>query len=278
MKKYDFHMHSHFSSDSEERLENIIDSALRSGLNGICLTDHNDFNYFSPEGESVFDLEYDEYVKTLNNLKENIRHSEIPLDFYIGTELGLGTEPEYLQKLADYDKNHNLDFIIGSTHVVNGIDPYYNNYWEGISDQRGVEKYFESIFNTISVVSNFDVYGHIDYIVRYIPNKYDRDGVCKLIPFDLATEIFKKLIESGKGIEINTAGLVKGDRTDYNPNRKLLKLYKELGGEIITTGSDAHVAGRVGDHIGEAMLLLKDCGFNYTTIFRNRKPEFIKID
>ena len=43
----------------------------------------------------------------------------------------------------------------------------------------------------------------------------------------------------GKGIELNTGGFKYG-LGHPNPCEDIIKRYKELGGEIITLGSDAH--------------------------------------
>ena len=52
------------------------------------------------------------------------------------------------------------DFIIGSTHVVNGLDPYYPQYWEGKSKQQGIMEYYEATLANIRKLDCFDVYGH----------------------------------------------------------------------------------------------------------------------
>lgn len=81
------------------------------------------------------------------------------------------------------------------------------------------------------------MYGHLDYIARYIPaNSYTYDWH----DFnDLICIILKTIIEQGKGIEINTAGLKYG-MPEPNPCLDIVKIYHDLGGEIITVGSDAH--------------------------------------
>ena len=88
-------------------------------------------------------------------------------------------------------------------------------------------------------------------------------------------EILKELIHNGKGIEINTGGLF--HLPFANPHKKILMRYRELGGEILTTGSDGHTPERIAHAFDKLPELLKECGFKYTTIFKNRKPEWIKI-
>ena len=82
------------------------------------------------------------------------------------------------------------------------------------------------------------------------------------------------VIAKGKGMEINTSGV---DRAgDFLPSAAFLKRYKELGGEIVTLGSDAHAPDRVGQYASEAMAILKDI-FGYVCTFADRKPIFHKI-
>ena len=118
----------------------------------------------------------------------------------------------------------------------------------------------------------FDVYGHLDYVVRYSPEKsYDPLDYREMID-----EILKLLIKKGKGIEINTAGLKSG--LGYvHPHEFILNRYKELGGEMITAGSDAHDRSRVAADFDQAEEALKKAGFKYYAVFRQRKPDFIAI-
>lgn len=272
-KLYDLHLHSKFSSDSESNPEEIVLNAADMGLSGICFTDHNDFNYFSPDGKSVFDLDQESYYEYLSGLKEKNKDK---LDILIGIEQGL--TPGAADLIENFDKENKYDFIIGSTHVVDGIDPYYIDFWSEREPKERIRRYFENVYDSVCNISNFDVYGHLDYIVRYVPGNHTRGQIGIMLPYDLIREILKTLIEKGKGIEINTAGAWKSNIGDYNPNTSILKMYKDLGGEIITVGADSHKAGDVGRLVKEANGLLIETGFKYSTVFRNRKPEFITLE
>lgn len=272
-KLYDLHLHSKFSSDSESNPEEIVLNAVDMGLSGICFTDHNDFNYFSPDGKSVFDLDQESYYEYLSDLKEKNKDK---LDILIGIEQGL--TPGAADLIEDFDKENKYDFIIGSTHVVDGVDPYYIDFWSEREPKERIRRYFENVYDSVCNISNFDVYGHLDYIVRYVPGNHTRGQIGIMLPYDLIREILKTLIEKGKGIEINTAGAWKSNVGDYNPNTSILKMYKDLGGEIITVGADSHKAGDVGRLVKEANGLLIETGFKYSTVFRNRKPEFITLE
>ena len=217
----------------------------------------------------MFDLDFPEYIKYFQNLKESYKDK---INIHIGVEQGL------MRNVADrvnaYDSAKQLDFIIGSSHLVYGEDPYYPEFWEKRSAKDTVLTYYESILDNLSCCHNFDVYGHLDYIARYIPansysyNWHDFD--------DLINTILKTIIEKGKGIEINTAGLKYG-MPEPNPCLDIVKMYHDLGGDIITVGSDAHEVKYFAYRFDVAADMLKNAGFNYYTIFNERKPEFIRL-
>lgn len=265
----DCHLHCHFSSDSEASPESMINNAVRLGLSHICFTDHNDYDYPKEDGKTVFLLDLDAYLEKISVLKKTYKDK---IDVRIGVEQGL--QPHLCEQINNYDPAHRLDFIIGSTHLVDGSDPYYPSFWEHHSSRESICTYFENIYKSICCCDNFDVYGHLDYVVRYAPKK---DADYQPADYtDLLDMILKKLIENGKGIEINTAGLRYGLK-EANPCCFILKRYRELGGEILTTGSDAHKPQDMAFAFDIIVDLLKDCGFSYYTLFHQRKPEFIRL-
>ncbi len=265
----DCHLHCHFSSDSEASPESMIDNAVRLGLSHICFTDHNDYDYPKEDGKTVFLLDLDAYLEKISVLKKIYKDK---INVRIGVEQGL--QPHLCEQINNYDPAHRLDFIIGSTHLVDGSDPYYPSFWEHHSPKESICTYFENIYKSICCCDNFDVYGHLDYVVRYAPKK---DADYQPADYtDLLDMILKKLIENGKGIEINTAGLRYGLK-EANPCCFILKRYRELGGEILTTGSDAHKPQDMAFAFDIIVDLLKDCGFSYYTLFHQRKPEFIRL-
>lgn len=266
----DFHVHTFFSSDSEENPEAMIENAVKLGLSSICFTDHNDFDYPPEDGKVMFSIDLLQYYHYFEELREKYKNK---INIFIGIEQGLWRNCH--EKINSFDSDKMLDFIIGSSHLVNGIDPYYEEFWNGISAKEGVQKYFESISDNLKCCSNFDVYGHIDYIIRYAPGQ-DSDYIWTEYQ-DIIDCILKTLIQNGKGIEINTAGLKYGLK-DPNPCFGIVERYKQLGGEIITIGSDAHKAEHLAYDFNIIPDFLKKAGFKYYTIFEKRKPRFIPIN
>ena len=271
MKKLaDFHTHSSFSSDSDAKAVDNIKAAIDLGLSAICFTEHNDFDY-PPEdnGDVLFQLDFDNYISSITGIKE-LYSKQIPI--YTGVEQGLCRCAS--DRINEYDKNHILDFIIGSSHLVYGKDPYYPEFWEGRNIDDVINSYYESILDNLDTCNNFDIYGHIDYIIRYIPDKSYRYNYKNFS--DIIDDVLKKIIYKGKGIEINTAGLRYGLNAT-NPSVEIVSRYRELGGEIITVGSDAHYSRDIGSGFDIAYDMLKSCNFKYYTIFIQRKPEFIQL-
>ena len=270
-KFYDTHLHSSFSHDSEADAEEEIMAGIGSGLTGMCFTEHNDFDYKEPDGSDAFTLDLEGYVNAAERLKDKYSGK---FEVLAGLEQGL-TLPA-AERIEGYDPDRRLDFIIGSTHVVDSLDPYYPEFWESHDAASGVRRYYENMFDCVNAISNFDVYGHLDYIMRYLPgSRPEPEDFLRLTPMDIVREILKKLIFDGKGIEINTGGWRKGIYA--NPAPFILKEYKRLGGEIITVGSDAHERENVGYRIKKAHTLLRECGFGFACVFKKRKAEFYRI-
>lgn len=272
MLKCDFHMHSNFSGDSQAAPGHMIHSAVAKGLEIICFTDHNDpfFPYPCPEEEGMFDLDTERYIDTLLQTADLYKTK---IDICHGVEVGIQTH--IYKELNDYVQKYPFDFVIGSSHLCLGTDPYYPAFWGGRSLKEGLNVYFEDIRQNVHNYNNYDVYGHLDYIVRYAPGKNKDFRFADYS--DILEDILKTIIQGGKGIEVNSAGFRQGLGAP-NPCADILKLYRSLGGEIITTGSDAHKPEDVASDFDRVESLMKSCGFRYYTVFKNRKPEFIKID
>lgn len=264
---WDQHMHCNFSGDSDALPEDMIKAGIAHGLSGICFTDHLDYDY--PEEPNIFLLDFDNYFQVLSDLREKYADK---ISVNIGIELGL--QPQAAgQNLAVAEK-YPFDFIIGSSHVVNHMDPYYPEFFAGRDEDAAYMEYFESVLENINSVVDFDVYGHIDYVVRYGPNKNAFYTYEKFK--DIIDAILTQLISKGKGIEVNTGGFKYG-LGHPNPTEDIIKRYRELGGEIITMGADAHVPEYVAYEFDKTAQIIKNCGFKYYTVFKNRKAEFIPL-
>ena len=265
MRSIDYHMHTRFSGDSEADPREHVIQAIKMGLDEICFTDHRDFDY----PIDVFDLDVEGYYQTIMALKKEFADKII---IKWGIEIGL--DMNHQLEINNLINQYPFDFVIGSSHVVHGCDPYYGEFFKNRRESDCYREYFESILENLRVFSDIDVYGHIDYIVRYGPNQnrdYSYEGYQ-----DVLDEILRTLIHKNTGIEINTGGYHYG-LGEPNPCTAVIRRYRELGGEIITIGADAHSPDKIAFAFDKAAAVLKDCGFRYYTIFKGRKPEFIRL-
>ncbi len=269
---WDMHLHSTFSADAKATPEEQIRQAIAFGLDGMCFTDHCDYDYpDNPDGTPAKNwvLDIPPYLEKIRECKyQYIGEVEI----CCGIELGL--QPHLAGDLNTLLRNTPFDFVIGSSHLAHGRDVYFSQYFEGRSEREAYEEYFTSILENLEVFEDFDVYGHLDYVVRYGPNRNENYSYAAYA--DLLDEILKKLIWLGKGLELNTAGFKYGLGHPH-PTEDVLRRYRELGGEIITTGSDAHEAKHLAFEFDKAAAILKDCGFEYYTVFRDRNPAFVRL-
>lgn len=264
---WDTHMHCRFSGDSDAPAESMITSAIEKGLDGICFTDHLDYDYKEEPG--LFLLDFDAYQREIYSLREKYKNT---LPVLWGIEIGL--QPHVVSVNREVTEKYPFDFVIGSSHCVDCIDIYYPAFYENTSESAAYRRYFEAILSNVRSDADFDVYGHLDYVVRYGPNKnkyYSYESYA-----DIIDEILRALIEKGKGIELNTAGFKYG-LNHPNPTEKIIRRYRELGGEIITIGADGHKPEHVAYDFAKVPKILQEVGFAYYTVFQNRKPIFYPL-
>lgn len=267
MNRIDYHMHSNFSDDSDARMEDMIKSSIDKGLTHIAITDHVDFLY--PDPNFPFMIDYNEYKDAVYELKEKY---DKKIDISFGVEMGFQPSAEKLIK--DYLDENFFDFVIGSTHCVAGLEMYGDSFYKGKTKEEAYREYFEDVLNSVKAYPVFNVYGHLDYVNRY--GGYSDNSLSYFDYKDVIDEILKELISRGKGLDLNTSGY--RYKIGYaHPQKEILKAYKAFGGEIITTGSDAHKPQDVAADFDLAYALLEEIGFKYVTVFKDKKPQFIKI-
>ncbi len=263
----DVHMHSTFSHDSKARPEEMILGAIEKGLEMICFTDHFDKDNMDWGEEDIFDPE--EYFSVLTPLQEKYRDR---IEVRIGVETGI--QPHLGAFYEEFERRYPFDLIIGSVHSIRKCDIALGKLYEDYTDEEVQRITFEETLESVRRQKAFDVLGHLDYVVRYGKLREKIYSYRKYA--DIIDEIFKSLIEKGKGIELNMAGLKYG-LPFAHPHPDVLRRYKELGGEIITVGSDAHQPSHLAYDFDQAEEVLKSCGFTYYTEFRQRKPVFKRL-
>lgn len=263
----DMHMHSSFSFDCYAEPENMIQAAIEKKMRTIYFTDHFDKDVIESGEECIFNLE--KYFSILSSLKEKYYDR---IDIRIGVELGLQSYlGEYYKKITEAWP---FDFIIGSVHIIESSDPVSGKLFENRTDEEAYRIAFLETLEDIRTCQEFDVLGHLDYVIRYGKFK-EKEYSYKNFSQEI-DEILRFLIEKGKGLEVNTGG-VKYGLPFIHPHPEVLKRYRELGGEIVTVGADGHRPEQIANVFDRVPDLLKECGFRYYTEFKNRKPVFVPI-
>ena len=277
MIQADMHMHTWFSTDSEACPRDMADEAVRKGLKTICFTDHFDKDDLEWGEEGIFDV--DAYFVEMQKLQEEYAGK---LNIRIGIELGLRTYlKDYYEELT---KKYPFDFVIGSVHNVpykkdaEGnilyTDPAAEKLFTDRTDKEAYRLMMETTLENVRTSDCFQTLGHLDYVVRYGKSREKEYSYTDYA--DIIDEILKLLIEKEKGLEVNSAGLKYG-LPFAHPHPDVLKRYRELSGEIITIGADAHKPEHIAYDFAKAEEILKSCGFKYYTEFFEQKPVFKQL-
>lgn len=265
---YDFHSHTHFSDDCEYQMEDMIKGAIEKKVNTLCFTDHMDHDYGNCEYDYVFDV--DKFLETFKTLKEKYKDD---IKLLAGVEIGM--QPQLVDKIHKLMPMDVFDFVIMSIHTAKGQELHEGDFYKDKTCKQAFRDYYEDLYTCVSEFDDYDIVGHLDIINRY--TKFLDDDQIEFSEYeDLVEKVLKKIIEKDKGIEVNTSGTRYG-LPSFHPSIKILKMYKDLGGEIITFGSDAHFPKHIGFGYEEVLNILKVLGFENIATFENRKRTLIEI-
>ncbi len=261
----DYHIHTDCSFDCSAPALEQHNAAAKLGLKEICFTDHVDFDNPDALNRAI--------PADLSRLRDELtvleRSGCTPIIKY-GAEVGLSGESSS-QLAWEYIKDAKLDYIIGSVHVVNGIDTFYPEYYYGKTKQKAYVDYIETILKCIKCCDYFSAMGHYDFVAKYAP--YENRRMSYSIASEAFDEIFKLIIESGRCIEINTSAWRDEDYWGID----ILKRYVQLGGQYVMFGSDAHKSENIARRFDEALELALSAGIKYTAVFSAMKPRLIPL-
>lgn len=287
----DYHIHTYYSDDSTYPMEQVVKDAISKGITDLCFTDHVDYGIkedadkLTPEQRQElkvkiqkpnvpqYNVDYPAYVAEYQDLKEKYADK---INLKLGMEFGLQihTIPQY-QKLFN---SYPFDFIIMSCHQVENKEFWTQEFQQGRSQDEYNQRYYDEILEQVKNYHDYSVLGHLDLIARY-----DKAGIYPFAKIqDKIAEILKIVIADGKGIELNTSSVrykihnAQGEQ-ELTPSREILALYKELGGRIITVGSDSHKLEHLGAYIAEQSQELLKLGFKEICTFEKMQPIFHKL-
>ena len=271
----DYHVHTEYSDDSFYPMEKVVKDAITLGIKELCFTDHVDYGILSdnkegvkyeltPLGKPKLNVNYPKYFEEITLLQERYEGKIV-----IKKGLEFGVQTHTIKQYQELFKKYSLDFVILSIHQIGNKEFWNQIYQEGKSQKEYNDAYYQELYDVITLFSDYSVLGHLDLIKRY-----DKFGE---YPFEnnkeIITKILQHVIKEGKGIEINTSSHRYGV-SDLTPSKDILKLYHELGGTVITLGSDSHSEEHLGAYIKETMAILREIGFKHHCTFENMRPSF----
>lgn len=270
----DYHVHCEFSDDSVYPMEDVVTDAIGLGLEELCFTDHVDYgikvDWDSGQeivwrnGEPMANVDYPRYFAKIADMQEKYGDR-----IRIRRGLELGVQSHTIPQFEALTKKYPLDFAILSIHQVGDEEFWNGEFLQGRTRREFNEAYYRKMLRVVQSFKNYSVLGHMDLIARYAPEGGDPFDEVK----DLIEEILKVVIADGKGIEVNTSSVRYG-LSDWQPSTKILELYRDLGGRIITIGSDSHKPAHLAAHISAAKEMLKGLGFQEFCMFDKGDPVF----
>lgn len=254
----DYHIHTSFSDDSTCPMETVVMEAVQLRFDEICITDHVD--YFLTVPSHLID--YEAYFREYNRLKEQYKDV---ISLKIGAEFGVQKEtiPCFHRDVKQYP----FDFIILSNHQIQDREFWNGDYQKGKTRIDFNRQYYEAILDVLEEFDCYSVLGHLDMIKRYDDQGSMDDSEHEVI----IKKILAKVIQQQKGIEINTSSF-RYQLASTTPSVTILKWYYEMGGTVLTIGSDSHQAKDLGANFIDVKKILKEIGFQKYCTFEQMRP------
>lgn len=255
----DYHVHTYYSDDSECPMEDTVKRALELGLDEIAFTEHVDYGV-----KTDINCNYEKYFAEIEKMKKQYGEK---ITIKAGIEFGVQAHT-----ISMFEKDYQtfpFEFVILSNHQVDNKAYWNYAYQKGKTQEKIQRGYYEAVYDVVKKYKHYSVLGHLDVIKRY--DEYG-DYPDKNI-MEIVEKILRQVIADGKGIEVNTSCYKYGLK-DLMPSRAILKRYHELGGKVLTIGSDTHETVHLYDHIAEVREELKKIGFRQFCTFEQGKPVF----
>ncbi len=257
----DTHTHSTFSPDATASMAEMAAAAERIDLAGLAFTDHVEW---VPEDEAYEFMAPDAYFAELTALRD---HYASRLTLLAGAELG--NPHEFPAEAAAFVQAYPWDIVLGSIHWIDHKPGWYASTYKNMG---GLDAAYEQYFGDLAALveeGEFDVLAHFDMVRRDSWALFE-----ELLPLEPYAEqiraILRRLIERGKGIEINTSGLRKGMATTQ-PDLTILTWYRELGGDLLVFGSDAHRPEEIAHSFDHAREMALAAGFTRLARYERRQ-------
>jgi histidinol-phosphatase (PHP family) len=258
----DYHLHSSFSGDGHATVEEICAAARERGLTHIALTDHHDIEH----------RKYD-----MGDIRAYVAEVGRCRALFPEMDIACGIEMDYREEtwaeMKEIPGRMGMDFALLSLHYVDDVDPYMPEYFDGRSRREGYALYLRRLARMIGKTEGPWVLGHITYVAKF--SRFENPALLYEDYREELDEVLRFAVQKGYGLEVNTSGMRNG--AGLLPGEDVLRRFRELGGEIVTVGSDAHYADAVGAWAEEALQAVREAGFKYVAAFRGLKPRFLPV-
>lgn len=268
----DIHNHSIFSADGVSPLEDMISDAKSKGLRYFGISEHFDYDYnalgLKINGQPPH-TDADGYFKKAAELKQKYNCGNFT--FLAGGEFGFCQSNWCFEEYARLIEKYSPDFVVNSVHTVDGRDCWYADYFEGKSKEGAYGAYLEAVLKSLSAPYHYDIVAHLGYCARnakYADNKLRYEDFRGIID-----EILNTVVQNGKILEVNSSSRSAG--SSFLPDIDILARYFELGGRLISFGSDAHSTERICDKRDKVVAELLKIGFTHITV--PTRTGYIKI-
>lgn len=261
--KSDYHLHSNHSPDSITPMDVYCDKAIELGLDELCFTEHLDHDMvYTYSARTTFTFE--DYLADIRRLQEKYQGR---LTVKAGIEFGIQRHTIQAHQ-KDYE-TYPLDFILLSSHEIDNQEYWRHDYQKGKTQLEYNRGYYENLLQIVKAYDGYSVLAHMDVMKRY-----DQNGILDdELVIDLVEKILKVIIKKGKGLEVNTSSIRYGMK-DLTPSKRILSLYRELGGTILSLGSDAHQVLHLAEHMDFVRSELRELGFEEYCTFEKMVPQF----
>ena len=265
MNLFDSHVHSDNSHDGEHSITFLCENAEQKNLMGLCITDHYELDQNLAQADLCLRNSFMETGKA----RQAFDYRLVVMN---GIEMGQAIQNK--EKAQEILRRYRFDFVLGSLHCIRGMDDFAYIDFSDLDVDVILTRYFEEILE-LCQWGQFDSLAHLTYPLRYITGQYH-------IPVDLSRydsiidEILRTLAQKGLGLEINTAGL-RREIGQTAPTLPYIKQFRQLGGEILTFGSDAHRAQDLGAGLDVAIDMAKEAGFSHFAFYKKREPRMLRL-
>ncbi|MBQ8497457.1 MAG: histidinol-phosphatase HisJ family protein [Clostridia bacterium] len=263
---FDLHIHSKNSHDSKQTLDEICENAIARGLSGVAVCDHADTWFFDK------DRTYDMIANCMNDIDAVREKYGERLEILKGVEMAEYLDyPERAERLL---QAHDFDVILGSVHSIlyEDITDAYSRIDFSAMPMEKIFEFLGEYFGKMAEMvekTDFDILTHLTCPLRYINGKYKRNVDILYFKKEIG-EVLSLIQQKGIALELNTSGIGNA-YGDYMPHETILRMYKDMGGKLITLGSDAHMPQYIGNGFKDAKELLRGIGFHEYCVFRQRK-------